>query len=206
MIEAIQNFFTSELGVYFGGIIISMIPLIELKGGLPFIYFFLGKGSFANLSIAFGLSFLGSSLVVPILLLIFMPIINWLKKTKFLKGLAEKVENHFKKKSVELENKAEKNFNKSENSVNDGAVLSQDEEAEKQRLIELKKKKIEKYKYWGLFVFTAIPLPLTGAWTASAVAAILGLDYKKSLFYIVLGNLVCALAVAIVAFTLGVAL
>lgn len=37
--------------------------------------------------------------------------------------------------------------------------------------------KIEKYAIWGLFLFVAIPLPGTGAWTGALVASIF--DMKK---------------------------
>ena len=37
--------------------------------------------------------------------------------------------------------------------------------------------KIEKYAAWGLFIFVAIPLPGTGAWTGALVASVF--DMKK---------------------------
>ena len=45
------------------------------------------------------------------------------------------------------------------------------EKAEKNR------PKIEKYATWGLFLFVAIPLPGTGAWTGALVASVF--DMKK---------------------------
>ena len=41
--------------------------------------------------------------------------------------------------------------------------------------------------YYGLFIFVAIPLPGTGAWTGSLAAAFLDLDFKKSFISIALG-------------------
>jgi uncharacterized membrane protein len=46
---------------------------------------------------------------------------------------------------------------------------------------------VEKYKHLGLIVFVAIPLPLTGAWTASLVAYILGLRLLPAFIDITLG-------------------
>jgi uncharacterized membrane protein len=46
---------------------------------------------------------------------------------------------------------------------------------------------IEKYKHLGLIVFVAIPLPLTGAWTASLAAYILGLKFRPAFIDISLG-------------------
>ena len=40
--------------------------------------------------------------------------------------------------------------------------------------------KIEKYATWGLFLFVAIPLPGTGAWTGALVASLFDMDKKKA--------------------------
>ena len=53
----------------------------------------------------------------------------------------------------------------------------------------LKGQKVQKYQYLGLWIFVAIPLPGTGAWTGSLVAAILGMRLKKALPSVVLGVL-----------------
>lgn len=50
-----------------------------------------------------------------------------------------------------------------------------------------KKDNIEKYEFWGLLFFVGIPLPGTGAWTGSLVAALLGMDKKKAFGAIVCG-------------------
>ena len=41
----------------------------------------------------------------------------------------------------------------------------------------------------GVFLFVAIPLPLTGVWTGTAVAVFLGLGFWKSLLAVSLGNI-----------------
>ena len=56
-------------------------------------------------------------------------------------------------------------------------------------------KKVERYKEIGLIIFIAIPLPMTGLWTGSAIAAFLGFDFKKSFACAVLGGLISALAI-----------
>ena len=40
--------------------------------------------------------------------------------------------------------------------------------------------KIEKYATWGLFLFVAIPLPGTGAWTGALAASLFDMDKKKA--------------------------
>ena len=57
------------------------------------------------------------------------------------------------------------------------------------RKIEKHKGTIEKYSYWGLVLFVAIPLPGTGAWTGTLIASVLGLEPKKSFLAAVLGVL-----------------
>ena len=58
--------------------------------------------------------------------------------------------------------------------------------------VEKNKGKIEKYSYWGVMLFVAIPLPGTGAWTGSLIAAMLRLDPKKSFLAAVLGVLIAS--------------
>jgi uncharacterized membrane protein len=49
--------------------------------------------------------------------------------------------------------------------------------------------RMKKYGYLALTLFTAIPLPITGAWTASLAAFLFGLSYVKSVIAIVCGVL-----------------
>lgn len=41
----------------------------------------------------------------------------------------------------------------------------------------------------GLYIFVALPLPGTGVWTGSAIAALTGMNRKKSAIAILLGNI-----------------
>lgn len=61
---------------------------------------------------------------------------------------------------------------------------------------------IEKYGLLGLAIFVAIPLPVTGAWTGSALAWLLGLDWKKSFLAVTAGVIVAGLLVSLI--SLGV--
>lgn len=57
-------------------------------------------------------------------------------------------------------------------------------------------KMLEKYPnqlMLGLFLFVAIPLPGTGAWTGALIAALLGLPPRKSILPIALGIMVACL-------------
>ena len=59
---------------------------------------------------------------------------------------------------------------------------------------------IEKYGYWGLFLFVAIPLPGTGAGTGSLLSVLLGMDRKNSLLFIFLGVLTAGLIMSLVGY------
>jgi len=59
-------------------------------------------------------------------------------------------------------------------------------------------KQLEKYKEVGLITFVGIPLPTTGLWTGTAIAAFMGLDFKKSMWCVFLGGVVSAVIITIV--------
>ncbi len=63
-----------------------------------------------------------------------------------------------------------------------------------------KSEQIEKYGYWGLFLFVAIPLPGTGAWTGSLLAVLLGLKKGKSMLAILFGVMAAGLVMSLLAF------
>jgi uncharacterized membrane protein len=59
-------------------------------------------------------------------------------------------------------------------------------------------KKYEKYGLIGLLLFVAIPLPTTGAWTASLIAFILGFPFKKSILAIFGGIIIAGAVISFV--------
>lgn len=67
--------------------IISLLPILELRGGL------LAAGAL-NLSpfIAYPIAIVANLLPIPFILMFLTPIFNWMKKTKLFKGLVEKLE------------------------------------------------------------------------------------------------------------------
>lgn len=54
---------------------------------------------------------------------------------------------------------------------------------------------IERYQRIGLALFVAIPLPVTGAWTGSLVAVLLGLKFKHAFLSIFIGILIAGVIV-----------
>lgn len=63
------------------------------------------------------------------------------------------------------------------------------------RLRKRGKPKVDKYGFWGLIFFVAIPLPITGAYTGTALAWLLGMDWKKAFPPIAIGVVIAGIIV-----------
>ena len=74
----------------------------------------------------------------------------------------------------------------------DKVVSVMEQKAEKNRKV------VDRYKFWGLFILVAIPLPGTGAWTGALVAAMLEMRLKDAIPAIFLGVVGAGLIVALV--------
>ncbi len=61
--------------------------------------------------------------------------------------------------------------------------------------------KIGKYGYWGVMLFVAIPLPVTGAYTGTLAAWLLNLDKKKAVWYLAMGVVLAGIIVTAVSVT-----
>lgn len=57
--------------------------------------------------------------------------------------------------------------------------------------------RVRQAEFWGLLLFVAIPLPGTGAWTGSLVAALLNIRMRRALPPIILGVLIAAVIVSL---------
>ena len=150
MKEALISWFIENLGGKVGKemiiFLISMVPILELRGGL------LTAGpAFLDVPMweAIPICIVGNLIPIPFILLLITRIFDWMKGTKRLKPLVEKLE--------------KKAMSKSSN--------------------------IEKYEFWGLFVFVGIPLPGTGAWTGALAAAFLDMPLRKAMPSIIAGVL-----------------
>ena len=70
---------------------------------------------------------------------------------------------------------------------------------------ERKKGSVDKLGLWGLYLFVAIPLPGTGAWTGSAIATLLKMDKKAALLTIIAGNMTACLITTVLTY-MGISL
>lgn len=163
MTNKLANFFvsifsflgTSLLGKNLTIFLISMLPILELRGGMIGACL-LGLNPYISLLVCI----IANIIPIPLILWFITPVFDWFKKKKFLRGFANWCEKH-----------AQKNFGK-----------------------------IDALKYYGLFVFVAIPLPTTGAWTGCLIASLLGLDKKKSMLAAIAGVLVAGLIMLVVSY------
>ena len=137
--------------------IISMIPILELRGGL-----LVSQLIQVPITTAVPLCIIGNIIPIPFILLFIKQVFKWMKKIKLFRGLIEK-----------LENRA---MSKSDN--------------------------IRKYEFWGLMLFVGIPLPGTGAWTGSLIAALLEIDFKKAILAELLGIAIATSIMSIVSYGL----
>ena len=66
--------------------------------------------------------------------------------------------------------------------------------------VEKNKPKIEKYAFWGVCAFVAIPLPTTGAWTGSLVAAMIDMKFWKAMISAFIGVLIAGAVVTAIVY------
>lgn len=65
---------------------------------------------------------------------------------------------------------------------------------------EKNKEKISKYGFWGVAVFIMIPLPGTGAWTGSLVAAVLDMPFWKAMLSALLGVMAAGVIMLLISY------
>ena len=137
--------------------IISMIPILELRGGL-----IVSSLLQVPITTAVPLCIIGNIIPIPFILLFIRQIFKWMKKIRIFRGLIEKLENRAMGKSDS----------------------------------------IKKYEFWGLVLFVGIPLPGTGAWTGSLIAALLEIDFKKAVLAELLGIVIATVIMSVVSYGL----
>lgn len=120
-------------------------------------------------------AYLGSTIVSVAEFFLLIPVFNLLKRISFIKKLVLKVEGIFARKAEEIAKKTE------------GSA----------------EKEAKKIMLWSLFVFVAVPFPVTGVWTGTAIAVFLGLKFHESVLPIAAGNLVAGGVITLLTFLLG---
>jgi uncharacterized membrane protein len=59
---------------------------------------------------------------------------------------------------------------------------------------------IQKRQYIGLFLFSALPIPGTGAWMGSLIVSLLNIDRKKAFITIASGVFICGIIMIVIAY------
>ena len=159
IMDVMQWLTQGPVGEFCFTILVSMVPIVELRGGIPF-------GVTLGLPVwaAYLAAVIGNILPVPFILVYIRRIFLLVRRRlPWLDGLVDRLE----------------------------------------RKAHLKGQKVTKYKYLGLLIFVAIPLPGTGAWTGSLAAAFLDMPLRKALPSIFAGILIAGVAISVL--TYGVA-
>ena len=143
-----------SLSVPFVAALITLTPIFELRGGIPYA---LTQGM--PVVAAFVLCVVVNAAVGPIAFLFLGTVHRWLSRFERYERLVGRL-------LVRARSKVEV--------------------------------KVGKYGYWGLALFVAIPLPVTGAYTGALGAWVLGLDPKRSYLAITLGVVIAGIVVSAV--------
>ncbi len=159
--ESLVVWFTETLGGYISRelviFIISMIPILELRGGLV-------AASLLKVPIttAVPICIIGNVIPVPFILLFIRQVFKWFRNVPVIGKIIGKLENRAMGKSDS----------------------------------------IRKYEFWGLVLFVGVPLPGTGAWTGSLIAALLEVDFKKAILAVLIGIAMATVIMSIVSYGL----
>lgn len=136
--------------------LISMVPVVELRGAIP-----IGVAHGLNFWVAIAVSIVGNLVPVPFIIIFIRKIFAWLRtKSAWLNNLVTRLENRALKKTDT----------------------------------------VRKFKFWGLFIFVAIPLPGTGAWTGALVAAMMEMRLKRAFPAIAIGVVIAGVIVSVVTY------
>ena len=175
-------------------LLISMVPLIELRGAIP-VGAALGLEFYINMAVAI----IGNLIPIPFILLfiprildfmlnfkIFRPIVLWLRRKaesgrKRILGITDKPEEITETgRELPCENAPNE---KSE--ISNGAVS---------------KEYMTRGVFLGLMLFVLLPIPGTGAWSGALVASLFGFSKMKSFFSISLGVIGCSVIMSLASY------
>ena len=161
MAERLGEFLIELVGSpYIAVILVSMFPLIELKGAIP-----------VGMTEAFGLSiletaimaYIGSTVIAVLIFFLLKPIFNLLKRIRIFNLVIRKLEGLFIHKAEKIAAKSE----------------GHDVEKEAKRIMMI-----------ALLLFVAVPFPVTGVWTGCAIAVFLSFRFREAILPLAVGNLI----------------
>lgn len=160
--------------------VISIIPIVELRGAILFMpYMF---DTIGEMMLGMLCCIAGSTTVIVPLILITRPLLKKLRRSKWFSKIGKRMETN-------LADRAERAY---------------DEEKIEEKEAKRKRKPLSKdtKKFLGLFVFVAVPLPMTGAWTGSCIGSFLDFPVWKASLAVFFGNIVAGLILTTIAYFL----
>lgn len=154
-----------------------MIPIVELRGAIPFSVLMAQGAPLWGIFLA---AIIGNMLPVPIIFLFSRKVLEWGAQCKF---------RHFNKFCRFCLKKGEKLGDKLQARVSrlSQKVLAWGEKEKTGFLGKLLAKIVDEGIYLILFLFVAIPIPGSGAWTGTLAASILDLNFKKTILAVSVG-------------------
>jgi uncharacterized membrane protein len=138
-------------------IILSVLPIAELRGGIPY-----AAASGISIPVAYLICVLSNMLVIPAVFLFLDTLHQQFYKLSPYRSLFDRLVERTRKK-------AERN--------------------------------VRKWGYWGVMLFVAIPLPITGAYTGTLAAWILKLNRIRAFGYLALGVVIAGIIVSLATIT-----
>ena len=163
--------------------LISMIPIVELRGAIP-----IAAAKGLPFGWTYALTVLGNMLPVPFILLLIPVLFAFMRRHHILVGLVDWLERKAEKGAEKMEKRAGKAAT-AETETADAPAAVTEEATEEPDAPKKGKKAAGALAFLGLYLFVAIPLPGTGAWTGSLVAAVFGMKKWRALFAVFLGVL-----------------
>ena len=144
--ELIEWMTDTQAGALLSTILVSMVPVLELRFGIPW-----GVAMGLPHWAAFLAAVVGNMIPIPFIIVYIRRIFKWMRRhMPRLDRLVDRLEAR----------------------------------------AHLKGRTVSKYKYLGLMIFVAIPLPGTGGWTGALIAAFLDMRLRSALPFIFGGVLI----------------
>ena len=153
-----------------------MVPLIELRGAIP-----VGAGLGLDFLPNYLVSVVGNILPVPFILLLIRYVLDFMKKKRIFPKLVDWLE----RKALDSSKRILKEDG-DENEVSSSATTVRSRRSITALV--------------GLFLFVAIPLPGTGAWSGSLVAALFRMNRPAAFLAIFTGVLVAGLLMSLASY------
>lgn len=165
--------------------LISMIPIIELRGAIP-----IAAAKGLPLGWTYALTVVGNMLPVPFILLLIPVLFAFMRRHHILVGVVDWLERKAQKGAKRMAKRAKNAEAEPSETVTESVEpTAVQADASTETAPAEGSKAAGTLAFLGLYLFVAIPLPGTGAWTGSLVAALFGMKKWRAFLAVFLGVL-----------------